>query len=91
MEKVDGCWRVFNKETGQEHAKCTTKRKAEAQLRLLRGVEHGFKPTGQPAKPMASQTWRQYYAEQVKGKKFASRAEVNDFMRATAKKYRESK
>lgn len=27
-------------------AKATTKRKAEAQARLLRGIEHGFKPTG---------------------------------------------
>lgn len=28
------------------HAKATTKKKAEAQARLLRGVEHGWKPTG---------------------------------------------
>jgi hypothetical protein len=29
----------------QVHAKGTTKDKAEAQARLLRGVEHGWKPT----------------------------------------------
>ena len=31
-------------------AKHTTKAKAKAQIRLLQGVEHGFKPTGAPAK-----------------------------------------
>lgn len=31
---------------GGVHAKNTTKAKAEAQQRLLRGVEHGWKPTG---------------------------------------------
>jgi hypothetical protein len=30
-------------------AKNTTKSKAEAQMRLLRGVEHGWKPTGKRA------------------------------------------
>ena len=29
------CWKVFNKDTGEIHAKCTTKAKAEAQKRLL--------------------------------------------------------
>ncbi len=33
-------------------AKKTTKRKAEAQVRLLRGVEHGWKPTGKPMKKL---------------------------------------
>lgn len=31
-------------------AKSTTKAKAEAQVRLLRGVEHGFVPTGKSAR-----------------------------------------
>ena len=31
-------------------AKGTTKAKAEAQERLLNAVEHGFKPTGRPAR-----------------------------------------
>jgi hypothetical protein len=31
-------------------AKGTTKAKAEAQKRLLNAVEHGFVPTGKPAK-----------------------------------------
>lgn len=29
------CWKVFNKDTGEVHAKCTTKAKAEAQKRLI--------------------------------------------------------
>ena len=33
------------------HAKGTTEKKAKAQMRLLRGVEHGWKPTGRKAKP----------------------------------------
>ena len=34
---------------GGVKAKNTTRGKAEAQARLLRGVEHGWKPTGQPS------------------------------------------
>ena len=30
------------------HAKHTTKEKAEAQVNLMRAVEHGWKPTGGP-------------------------------------------
>jgi len=35
---------------GGTKAKGTTKAKAEAQANLLRGVEHGWHPTGKPAK-----------------------------------------
>ncbi len=35
---------------GGTKAKGTTKKKAEAQARLLRGVEHGWHPTGKKAK-----------------------------------------
>lgn len=38
------CWRVYDGD--RVAAKCTTRKKAEAQARLLRGVKHGFKPTG---------------------------------------------
>jgi len=34
---------------GGVKAKKTTKKKAEAQKRLLNAVEHGWKPTGKPA------------------------------------------
>ncbi len=34
---------VRNRETGEKHG-WTTKEKAEAQMRLLYGVEHGMKP-----------------------------------------------
>ena len=36
------CWGVVNVETGRVHSKCSTKKNAEAQIRLLRGVEHGM-------------------------------------------------
>jgi len=39
---------------GGVKAKGTTKAKAERQARLLRGVEHGFVPTGKPARD----TWK---------------------------------
>lgn len=47
IKKVDG-YRVST--PGGVKAKGTTKKKAEAQRRLLRGVEHGWKPTGKPVK-----------------------------------------
>lgn len=34
-------YRVVNMETGFIHAERTTKAKAEAQVRLLHGIEHG--------------------------------------------------
>jgi hypothetical protein len=39
------CYGVANKTTGHAFSKCTTKAKAEKQMRLLHGVEHGFHPT----------------------------------------------
>ena len=40
MKRVKGGWRVVNTATGQIKAKRTTKAKAQAQLRLLHGIEH---------------------------------------------------
>ena len=37
------CYEVKNKETGQVHSKCTTRRKALAQVRLLHALDHGYK------------------------------------------------
>jgi hypothetical protein len=45
------CWEVVNTETGKVHAKCTTKKRAEAQLHLLEGVDHGWRPTGKKSHP----------------------------------------
>ena len=41
-----GMYRVVNTSTGKVHAEKTTKEKAEAQIRLLQGVEHGMKVRG---------------------------------------------
>ncbi len=46
MRKSGKCYKVVNKSTGRVHAKCTSRKRAESQLRLLRGIEHGWKPTG---------------------------------------------
>lgn len=47
MRKLPGKdeYKVYNKETKKVYSKNTSKEKAEAQLRLLRGVEYGWKPT----------------------------------------------
>ena len=50
IEKEGSCFKVINKKTGKVHAKCTTKAKAEAQLHLLQGVEHGWEPSGKKTK-----------------------------------------
>ena len=47
IRKVDG-YRVTH--GGKVSAKKTTRKKAEAQARLLRGIEHGWKPTGAKAR-----------------------------------------
>lgn len=43
IKKTDG-YRVSSPH--RVHAKGTTKKKAEAQVRLMQGIEHGWKPTG---------------------------------------------
>jgi len=47
VRKVDG-YQV--RTPGGVKAKHTTKAKAERQKRLLNAVEHGWKPTGKPAR-----------------------------------------
>ncbi len=46
-KKVNG---FRNTTPGGVKAKSTTKAKAERQANLLRAVEHGWKPTGKPAR-----------------------------------------
>ena len=52
VSKVDG-YRVSH--GGKVSAKKTSLRNAMAQKRLLQGVEHGFKPTGQSKNPHQSE------------------------------------
>ncbi len=48
VTKVKGGYRVST--PGGMKAKHTTAAKAKAQVNLLRGVEHGWQPTGKKAK-----------------------------------------
>lgn len=48
--KGHGSYTVKNKATGHVFAKHTTKNKAKHQMNLLRGIEHGWRPTGKHAK-----------------------------------------
>lgn len=43
MTKINGKWKVVSPHGTK--AKGTSKRKGESQMRLLRGIEHGWKPT----------------------------------------------
>ena len=47
VKKIDG-YKVTH--GGKTSAKKTSKKKAEAQANLLRGVEHGWQPTGKPTR-----------------------------------------
>lgn len=42
--KFNGCWRVYNTQTGQIKAKCTDERSALAQMRLLNMVDKYKRP-----------------------------------------------
>lgn len=48
ITRVKGGYRVST--PGGVKAKHTTKKKAESQARLLRAVEHGWKPTGKKSR-----------------------------------------
>lgn len=45
MRKVGKKWLVEKADTGKKVAEHATQGDAEAQIRLLHGVEHGWKPT----------------------------------------------
>lgn len=47
VAKIDGYRTTWG---GKVTARKTSKKKAQSQLNLLRGVEHGWKPTGAPAR-----------------------------------------
>jgi len=47
VKKVDGYQGTWG---GKVTAKNTSKKKAVSQQNLLRGIEHGWKPTGKPAR-----------------------------------------
>jgi len=51
ITKKDGKYRVST--PSQVHAKGTTRKNAERQARLLRAIDHGWHPTGEPAKESA--------------------------------------
>lgn len=42
------CFEVINSLTGEVKSECTTRLKAEAQVRLLRGMKHGMIPRRNP-------------------------------------------
>lgn len=49
LKEIGGKYEVMNVDTHKAHG-LTTKKKASSQMRLLRAIEHGWKPTGKKAK-----------------------------------------
>lgn len=47
VAKIDGYSTIWG---GKTTAKKTSKKKAQSQLNLLRGIKHGWKPTGKLAR-----------------------------------------
>jgi hypothetical protein len=45
VHETGGKYEVMNKDSGKKHGK-TSKKNAESQMKLLRAIEHGYKPTG---------------------------------------------
>lgn len=51
IDKRGNKWVVYNTETGSVKGRHDTEEKAQRQINLLRGIEHGnWKPTGKPAR-----------------------------------------
>lgn len=50
IRKRDTKFVVINTETHKVKGTHTSRPKAERQIALLRGIEHGWKPTGKPAR-----------------------------------------
>lgn len=77
-------WEVINTQTKEVHAKGTSKKNAEKQIRLLYGIESKkWKPTKNidDNKKMVKQTWISFWAGKSKGKKFSSKDERHAFMK----------
>lgn len=95
IERKGRCYSVINTKTGQVHAKCTSMKKAEAQLHLLQGVEHGWKPTGKKAKPTSGSgrggLWKDFVKKHLAGKKFSSRSEANQAMKKLSQEWKSKK
>jgi len=50
IQKRGNKWVVINKDTGDVKGTHDSEIKARRQVNLLQGVEHGWKPTGAPAR-----------------------------------------
>jgi hypothetical protein len=50
IRKDGRCFSVVNVDSGHVYGKCSTKKAAESQMRLLHGIESGWKPTRKPKK-----------------------------------------
>lgn len=99
MYQNGSCWTIVNKHTDRVVDYCLgSKEQAQAKLDLLNKVDVGDeirKDNEILKKSVVSKdkmkTWREFFAEACKGKKFTSRQAVNDFMKECSVKYKAMK
>ena len=99
----EDCWTLMNIETGKVHGYCMKEQDAKKQLNLLQRIQNEettkniVKSDIEQKKKIKSytktkmQTWREFYSQKTKGKKFGSRAEVNEWMRKCSAEYKAMK
>jgi hypothetical protein len=49
IREREGKFIVINTDTGKRKGTHSSRAKAQLQINLLRGIEHGWEPTGKPA------------------------------------------
>lgn len=93
------CKSIINIESGKVENHCLTESEANKKQELLNRLYDEEKARltvkkdvlNKKKKMPETKSWKDFYAAQVKGKKFKNRAEVNAFMRECSKKWKELK
>jgi hypothetical protein len=75
--KKGTCYSVVNKETGQVHSKCSSQANAIKQMRLLYGLDSGWKP---------STSYRDFVKREFQ--KRPSETSASSYMKTIAAKWR---
>jgi len=75
--KKGTCYSVVNKDTGRVHSKCSSKANAIKQMKLLYGVESGWKP---------STSYRDFVKREFQ--KRPSETSASSYMKTIAAKWR---
>ena len=93
---------VINSENGKIHARHTSLKQAKAQIRLLQAIDHGWKPSviknknlndnkEMPTQHHKTSKWVDFIRSEMKGKKFKSKTDVNNYMKELGKIWKSRK